>query len=195
MRVGLAHHVDQFLADLLRELREVALGQRLQVGGRVDFVEQTDARFGDGRRLDGRRVQKRLTSLMILGRDDRGTPGHPTHREQAWFPWTTSAAGPRAALPRGRRVFGHLRLWPAGVAGDDFDALLGHAQAFGTHADEPGAFLVGTDEFLQRQPGIFHLLDDALRAAPSRSRRSAAARPGRGLTRRQRVHGQRAWDR
>ena len=52
-RVGLAHHVDQLLADLLGELREVALGQRLQVVGRLDLVEQADARLGDGRSLDG----------------------------------------------------------------------------------------------------------------------------------------------
>ena len=52
-RIGLAHDVDQLLTDFLRELGEITLGQRLQVVGRMDLVEQAHARFGDGRRLDG----------------------------------------------------------------------------------------------------------------------------------------------
>ncbi len=51
--VGLAHHVDEFLAHFLGKLGQVALGERLQVGGTLDFIEQTDARFLDRRGLDG----------------------------------------------------------------------------------------------------------------------------------------------
>ena len=51
--VRLAHDVDQLFAHFLRQLGEVALGQRLQVGGRLDLVEQAHGRFGDRRGLDG----------------------------------------------------------------------------------------------------------------------------------------------
>ncbi len=183
VRVRLAHHVDQLLADLLRELRQVALGQRLQVGGRLDFVEQAHAAV---RRwaAPGRQTGSEEADFMVDSwSGGRWVPRRAAGPGRASLPWVEEA---RADPPRTAGYSDDLRL-AGGVAGDDLDALFGGAQPLGADLARAGCLPRSSGSVPPAAAGSFPSARRAFPGVPSRSRNSGSAR------RRERVHG-RAWD-